>query len=114
MATITYDKLVRDNIPAIIESAGKTCVVEEMDDERYFAKLIEKLHEELQEFEREFDALNDENAIKELADLEEVLLAIVDGIGVSRESFERIRLAKLSSNGGFEKKLLLKEVIDKQ
>lgn len=112
MKSIKYDKLIRDKIPEIIEKSGKKCVVEVMDDETYMDKLSAKLKEELAEVETELKNNNDEAAIKELADLQEVILAIVDAIGVDRESFERIRKSKVASNGAFEKKLLLKEVIE--
>ncbi len=110
MSTIKYNKLIRDNIPSIIEASGKQCVVEVMDDQQYAAKLAEKLSEELGEFLAEFKAENDEKAIAELADMAEVILAIVDLIGVSREGFESIRRAKVTTNGAFTKKLLLTEV----
>lgn len=110
--SIKYDKLIRDNIPEIIEKSGKTCIVETLNDEEYFQKLIEKLQEEFAEFLAEANAENDENAIKELADIDEVILALVEAIGVSRESFERIRDAKANKNGCFKKKLLLGEVKD--
>lgn len=112
MKSIKYDKLIRDKIPEIIEKSGKKCVVEVMDDETYIDKLSAKLKEELAEVETELKNNNDEAAIKELADLQEVILAIVDAIGVDRESFEMIRKSKVASNGAFEKKLLLKEVIE--
>lgn len=112
MKKIKYDKLIRDKIPEIIEKSGKKCVFEVMDDETYMDKLSAKLKEELAEVETELKNNNDEAAIKELADLQEVILAIVDAIGVDRESFERIRKSKVASNGAFEKKLLLKEVIE--
>ncbi|MFI3166821.1 MAG: phosphoribosyl-ATP pyrophosphohydrolase, partial [Bacillota bacterium] len=60
MKTMKYDKLIRDNIPEIIERAGKTCVVEVLGDESYALKLAEKLKEETVEFLQEFDAENDE------------------------------------------------------
>lgn len=112
MKSIKYDKLIRDKIPEIIEKSGKKCIVEVMDDETYIDKLSAKLKEELAEVETELKNNNDEAASKELADLQEVILAIVDAIGVDRESFERIRKSKVARNGAFEKKLLLKEVIE--
>ncbi len=107
-----YNKLVRDNVPSIIEASGKKCRTEIMDEEQYMTKLVEKLHEELGEFETQFDAFNDEEAIKELADLTDVIMAIISSIGVSDEAFERIRNAKKTLNGGFDNKILLLEVTD--
>ncbi len=112
--TKTYNKLIRDNIPEIIKNAGKTCVTEEMSDDLYDKKLCEKFFEEMQEFLQEFNAQDDEKAIAELADITEVVLAIVDFIGVDRKSFEKIRKTKADKNGAFEKRLLLKEVIENE
>ena len=44
---IEYDKLIRDKIPEIIESSGKKCIVEKMDDDTYLRYLDQKLNEEL-------------------------------------------------------------------
>lgn len=63
-----YDKLVRDKIPQIIESSGKSCTVCRLDDESYLRKVDEKLQEELAEY-------LESHAIEELADLCEVVRA---------------------------------------
>lgn len=112
MSTKLYNKLIRDKIPEIIEKAGKQCEIEVLDDKQYLEKLVEKLQEELGEFLVEFNSENDENAIKELADLQEVIYAIVRAIGLDIAAFEKIRESKVSKNGAFEKKLLLKHVIE--
>ena len=44
-----YNKLVRDRIPEIIESSGRTCVTEILSDEDYLKMLDAKLDEELAE-----------------------------------------------------------------
>ena len=51
MNTIKYHKLVRDRIPAIIESAGKKCIYTELSDDAYIAMLDTKLNEELAEYQ---------------------------------------------------------------
>ena len=61
-----YNKLVRDRIPEIIESSGRTCVTEILSDEDYLKMLDAKLDEELAEYHA------DQN-IEELADLMEVI-----------------------------------------
>ncbi len=109
---IKYDKLIRDNIPEIIKQAGKTCVTEMLSDEEYGVKLADKLSEEMNEFLTEFKAERDEKAIAELADVAEVMYALVDFMGYDMETFEKIRAGKKYTNGGFEKRLLLKEVIE--
>ena len=93
-----YNKLVRDRIPEIIESSGKTCVTEILSDEEYLRMVDAKLDEELAEYHK------DQN-IEELADLMEVLLAAAKARGYSREELEAVRLEKAEKRGGFEKKI---------
>lgn len=68
MKRTTYNKLVRDRIPEIIEDSGKTCEVEVIDDKTYLEMLDEKLTEELNEY-------CESHNIEELADLLEVVYA---------------------------------------
>lgn len=106
MKKITYNKLVRDKIPQIIEQAGKTCVCETLTDEQYIQKLNEKLLEEVQEY-------LESGTVEELADIGEVMYAILAFKNVSIEEFRRVRLDKLNARGGFMDKIFLKEVIEK-
>ena len=98
-----YNKLVRDRIPEIIESSGRTCVTEILSDEDYLKMLDAKLDEELAEYHA------DQN-IEELADLMEVIYAAAIARGYTLEQLEQVRAAKAANRGGFEKKILLKEV----
>ena len=98
-----YNKLVRDRIPKIIESSGRTCVTEILSDEDYLRMLDVKLDEELAEYHA------DQN-IEELADLMEVIQACAVARGYSVEELEQVRAEKAAKRGGFEKKILLKEV----
>jgi predicted house-cleaning noncanonical NTP pyrophosphatase (MazG superfamily) len=98
-----YNKLVRDRIPEIIESSGRTCVTEILSDEAYLKMLDAKLDEELAEYHA------DQN-IEELADLMEVIRACAVARGYSVEELEQLRAEKAAERGGFEKKILLKEV----
>lgn len=102
--SIKYDKLIRDRIPEIIESKGSKAIVEALDDENYQKYLGIKLGEELKEY-------MESGSVEELADLIEVVYALLDCKGVSIEEFEKIRSAKVEERGGFKRKLLLKEVI---
>lgn len=101
----TYNKLVRDRIPDIIEAQGKTCVVEILSDEEYLRMVDAKLDEELAEYH------TDQN-IEELADLLEIIFAAAAARGCTREQLEEVRAQKAEERGGFEKKLLLKEVFE--
>ena len=44
-----YQKLIRDNIPAIIEKNGETCVTRTLSDKEYEDALTNKLQEEVAE-----------------------------------------------------------------
>ena len=98
-----YNKLVRDRIPEIIEASGNTCVTEILSDEDYLRMLDAKLDEELAEYHA------DQN-IEELADLMEVIRACAVARGYSVEELEQVRAVKATKRGGFEKRILLKEV----
>lgn len=100
---IEYDKLIRDKIPEIIEQSGKKCIVEVMDNDTYIEYLDQKLNEELAEYHQD-------KSIEELADLLEVMYAVVVARGYSVEELERKRLDKAEKRGAFEKRLLLKSV----
>lgn len=101
----TYNKLVRDRIPEIIESSGKTCLTATLSDEAYIHMLEQKLNEELAEYQ-------ESKSMEELADLIEVIAATAKARGCSWEQLMRIRNEKCSKRGGFEKKILLMEVSD--
>ncbi len=105
MTSIKYNKLVRDKIPAIIESSGKACAIEILPAEDYLRMIDAKLDEELAEYHK------DQN-IEELADLLEVIRAAAIARGYSLEDLERVRAEKAAKRGGFEKRILLKEVVE--
>ena len=105
MNIIKYHKLVRDRIPEIIESAGKKCICTELSDDEYIAMLDAKLNEELAEYHK------DQN-IEELADLLEVIYAATKARGYSIEDLEKVRAEKAEKRGNFDKKILLKKVIE--
>ena len=107
MSVIKYDKLVRDKIPEIIEKSGKKAVFEVLGEKAYKKYLDEKLKEELQEY-----LINDNT--DELADLVDVIYAILKYKGIDVEDFESIRKRKIEERGAFDKKLLLKEVVEKE
>ena len=105
MGVITYNKLVRDKIPEIIESDGKTCKTELLSDEEYIKMIDAKLDEELAEYHK------DQN-IEELADLMVVIYAAALARGYSLEDLEMVREKKVQERGGFEKRILLREVVE--
>ncbi len=105
MKTKIYNKLVRDRIPEIIEAEDKTCITEVLTDERYLEMLDAKLAEELTEYQ-------ESKSLEELADLLEVMRAVVQARDWTWEQLEQVRQEKAARRGGFEKKILLKEVME--
>lgn len=102
---ITYNKLVRDRIPEIIQSSGKKCSTEILSDEEYLKLVDAKLDEELAEYHK------DQN-IEELADLLEVIHAATIARGYTLEELEQVRAEKATKRGSFERRILLKEVYE--
>ncbi len=105
LSPMEYHKLVRDRIPDIIRASGKTCMTEILADQEYLRMLDAKLDEELAEYHK------DQN-IEELADLLEVIRAAAVARGYTLEELERVRAEKAVKRGGFEKRILLKEVYE--
>lgn len=99
----TYNKLVRDKIPEIIQKAGKECNIRVLEDNEYIYYLNKKLEEEFEEY-------LESQEIMELADVVEVIYAILDARGVGIEEFEKIRKTKRDSRGGFNERLFLIDV----
>ena len=100
-----YNKLVRDRIPELIESSGKTCTIGILSDSDYVYMIDKKLDEELAEYHK------DQN-LEELADLLEVIRAAAVARGYTLEELEQVCAEKAVKRGGFEKRILLKEVYE--
>ena len=95
-----HDKLVRDRIPEIIERQGGHPSVRILDQEEYVHCLERKLDEEVEEYHRNKNP-------EELADILEVVYALANVIGCSKEELLRIYQQKHDARGGFEKRIFL-------
>lgn len=100
-----YRKLVRDKIPEIIMSKGDSVITRTLSDKEFSESLRKKLCEEVNEF------LAD-GTVEELADIYEVLLALLENMGSSFELFEELRNKKTLEKGGFSQRIFLDSVID--
>ena len=98
-----YNKLVRDKIPEIIAKDNATCKTRIMEDDEYLESLNSKMQEELNEY------LESGN-VEELADLEEVLRAILDVKNVTYQEFEKLRISKVDKRGAFKQKIFLESI----
>ena len=99
----TYNKLVRDRIPEIIEASGAKCKTRVLSDEEYIKTIDAKLDEELSEYHA------DQN-IEELADLLELIRAAAIARGYTLEELESVRAEKAKKRGAFNEKIFLIEV----
>jgi predicted house-cleaning noncanonical NTP pyrophosphatase (MazG superfamily) len=101
----TYNKLVRDKVPAVIASAGKKVSIRTLNEGEYLKELIKKLGEEVKEFQKE-------PSIEELADIKEVIIAIREAMKIHAGELEDTRRKKAAERGRFKKKIFLESVED--
>jgi predicted house-cleaning noncanonical NTP pyrophosphatase (MazG superfamily) len=101
MSTKVYNKLVRDKIPEIIRANGEMPVTRILDDKEYLQELVRKLDEEVAEFKSDM-------SLEELADIQEVVLALADTIA-NREELEKVRVEKAKARGRFHEKIFLEK-----
>ena len=91
-------KLVRDKIPEIIEAGGATPLTRILETEEYLACLEAKLDEEVQEF-------HESKSPEELADILEVVYALAEAQGCSRQQLLAVYEKKNAARGGFAKRI---------
>ena len=103
MSKKVYNKLVRDRIPEIIEGEGKRAKVRILSDEEYLQELIRKLQEEYEEFKADPCA-------EELADIQEVVLALADALKIKHSALAKVLSNKALKRGAFKKKIFLESV----
>lgn len=100
----TYNKLVRDKIPENINSIeGRRCKCKILNKKEYLQELDKKIFEEAHEF-------IEDHSIEELADLMEVIFAIMKERNISIEEVEKARQIKNSRKGAFKDKVYLIDV----
>lgn len=80
-----YNKLIRDKIPDIIQLTGKTPNVRTLTEDEFKLALHQKFQEETKEY---IKAEDDKEAVKELADVLEVMHALAENHGTSMEEIE--------------------------
>jgi len=95
----SYNKLVRDEIPTILDAKEIPYEQRIASPEEYKEELIKKLEEEVREFMQAGD-------IEELADVMEVL----DALRTLSEykDVQEVQKKKREEKGGFEKRIILK------
>ena len=95
-----YNKLVRDRIPEIMEANGELPITRTLDSVAYLKCLEEKLDEEVQEF-------HESKEPEELADILEVIYALAEAHGYSKQELLEIYDRKHAARGGFSGRVFL-------
>lgn len=99
-----HNKLVRDKIPNIIRTSGNQCEISVLLDEEYIEALGQKLVEEANEAAT---AKNNEELAQELADVMEVIDALMIAARIEPERVREIQKEKRSRRGGFDNRIKL-------
>ena len=105
-----YNKLVRDNIPNIIESKGETPITRILDNNIYKVELEKKLNEEYHEV---LEASGDDR-IEELADMLEIMRALAKLEGKTLQDVIDCADKKNEKRGAFKEKIFLEKVIERK
>lgn len=105
----TYNKLVRDKIPTMIEKIGKQCKTSLLSEVEFEVELKAKLKEELAEL---LAAETSKDAIEEMADILEVMKALAKLHNATLEDIEKVRQVKEKERGGFQERIFLIDVDD--
>ena len=99
-------KLVRDKIPEIIRAAGHEAQFRVVRDQEYNSFLIEKMKEELSEFEETPN-------LEEVADMYEVFLTFLKNWGIELSDVRKFAQYKSRERGKFDGGIVLDEIIEK-
>ena len=104
---ITYNKLIRDHIPEIINRNGKKYSVRKLSQDEFSRALAAKLIEEGKEVAEAISGNDRIEIIKELADLSEVFETLIDVLDIKIDEIREIQLQRKNTRGGFSERLWL-------
>jgi len=99
-----YNKLVRDKIPEIIHQSGNQCETKTYSDSEYIQALRQKLVEEA----HEAAIASPDELAQELADVMEVIDALLAATGIDPAQVREVQKEKRSLlKGGFDNRIKL-------
>lgn len=96
---MSYTKLVRDKIPEIMKAKGIDPINHIADDNEFENALMDKLQEEVKEF-------IEDPCKEEMADIIEVIYAILKQKQYSFDDIEKVRKKKIDERGAFNKRII--------
>ncbi len=103
-----YKKLVRNNIPDIIQKENKIPKIRILSNDEYKYELLKKLVEESNEV---LGAREDKkDLIKELGDLLEVIDSAIKAFNLNKEDVLVLKDKRKQERGGFDKQIFLESV----
>jgi predicted house-cleaning noncanonical NTP pyrophosphatase (MazG superfamily) len=100
----TYNKLVRDRIPEIIAADGRQCDTEIMSDDEYRRMHCWRSWSKKHRRSRRRIVMK---LVKEIADLYEVIDALLVAFDLDREAVLAMQQKRRDERGGFEKRVKL-------
>lgn len=106
MRTFRFEKLVRDNIVEQIKQAGNKPTWKTLSHNEYLLELKKKLGEEAVEVM----TAPEEEVLKELADVQELIDTLLEELHISKEELEKVREKKNEKAGAFKKKQYIEYV----
>lgn len=98
-----HNKLIRDRIPEIIRQSGREYEIQTMSQPEYHRALLDKLVEEAKEAAQ----ANSDNLVEELADIYEVIDAILNDVEIDKGLVLVTQEQKRQEKGGFASKIRL-------
>lgn len=105
----THNKLIRNKIPQIIKTNGKTPTTRILPEDEYIKELCKKTQEELTEY---LEANTNEHKLEELSDLLKLINPLAKHEGTTLEEINNIRKKKAKERGDFSNRVFLIEVTD--
>jgi len=98
-----HNKLVRDRIPEIIEKDGRHSEIKILNETEYHQALLRKLVEEA----NEVATAEEDELVKELADLYEVIDTLLMAFDLNKDTILAIQKKRCDERGGFAKRIKL-------
>ncbi|MGH0430620.1 nucleoside triphosphate pyrophosphohydrolase [Bacillus hominis] len=105
----THNKLIRNKIPQIIKTNGKTPTTRILPEDEYIKEICKKTEEELTEC---LEAKTKSHKLEELSDLLELINSLAEYEGTTLEEINEIRKKKAEERGNFSNRVFLIKVTD--